>query len=219
MSSAAASAVFASVWITAAWVLLWIAVGLASLLALPVLLPTHVQADGGVEDLSLSGQVRVRWAWGLVTVVLSQERRVTLHLLGLRIWTFGPGHTERKPKPKKDTPKAQGRLQWLLRYRQTGLQLLKRLVRTLRLQLWLKGELGLGDPAATAVLHQLLEELNRLSVGVRVEVAPDWLDERVALDAALRARIWPAHIGLVLLAALTNRETRQMIRTAPRAGR
>lgn len=219
MSITAASAIFASVWITAAWVLLWIAVGLVSLGALLLGLPTHLRAAGGVEDSRLSGLVRARWAWGVVSVALSQGRGATLHLLGLRIWTFGPDKGERKAKREKETPRARGRLQWLLRHRQVGLRLLRRLLGTLRLQLRLQGELGLGDPADTALLHRLLLQLNGLSAALQVEVAPDWLDERVVLDGALRARIWPAHIGLVLLAALAKRETRQMIRTAPRAGR
>ncbi len=214
--------VFASAWTTVGWVVLWIAAALVALLGLAVILPMHLRATGAVDDLNLDGQVRVRWAWGVISVRLNADHGATLHVLGLRCWTFRADDDEKKKKEKKDKPKkprARGWLQWFLQYRHAGKRLLKRLIRTLRLQLQVQGELGLGDPASTALLNRFLWELNRASPSVNVQVDPDWLEERWQLDGELTARLWLAHLGLVLLAALFNREMRQMIRTVPRAGR
>ena len=210
--------VLASAWTTVGMVLLWIAAGLGTLLALLVLIPIHVRADGGVDDLSLTGQAHIRWAWGVLSVRMTPERGASVHLLGLRIWTLDRGEDDDdEPRPKKK--RARGWVQWLLQHRQTGLRFVKRMIRTLRLQMRLQGELGLGDPTATALLNRLLWQLNRMSPTVSVRVEPDWLNERVQLDGEVKARIWLAHMGLVLLGGLLHRETRQMIRTVPRAGR
>jgi hypothetical protein len=217
--SAGSTAVLASAWATLGWVLLWIGVGLATLLALFALLPVHLRAAGSVDDLRLAGQVRVRWAWGVISVRLRPDRGATLHLLGLRIWTFRRRDDAEPADEKPPRKRARGWLPWLAEHRHTGLRIGRRLVRTLRLQLALAGELGLGDPAATALLTRLLGELNRTSAAVRLQVEPNWLDERVQLDGEIRARIWLAHLGWVLAGALLRRETRQMIRTVPRAAR
>jgi hypothetical protein len=210
---------FASAATAVGMVLLWIVAVVGALLALGVLLPMHVRAAGSVDDLSLEGQARIRWAWGLVSVRLTQEQGVTLHLVGLRMWTFrrrGPKDTpDDEPKGRKKRTKES--TQWLLRHRLTALQLLKRLIRTLRLQLQVRGTLGLDDPAATALVTRGLANLLGASEAVSWQVEPDWLDERVLLNGEFRARIWLAHLGLVLLGGLLHRETRQMIRTAPRA--
>lgn len=213
--------IFASAWTTVGLVLLWIAAGLGALLTLLLLIPIHVRANGGVDDVSLTGRAKLRWAWGVISVRMIPSPCATLHLVGLRIWTFRGKGSDHTPDDEPRTPRKRAKrwFQWLLRHRHTGLRLAKRMIRTLRLQMRLQGELGLGDPAATALLNQLLWQLNRMSPSVSVQVEPDWLDERVQLDGEVEARIWLAHMGLVLLGGLLHRETRQMIRTVPRAGR
>jgi len=212
--------VLASAWTTAGVVLLWIVAAVGGLITLFVLVPIHLRAEGGVHDQSLEGQVWVRWAWGVLTVGMTPDRTTTVHLLGWRIWTFHQGGSKDKPdpEPKPKKKKAKGWLQWLAQHRQTGLQFVRRLIHTLRLQLQVRGELGLGDPARTALLSRLLWELNRVSPALSINVEPDWMEEHIGLDGALRARVWLAHLGLVLLGGLLNHETRRMIRTVPRAG-
>jgi len=208
---------FTSAVTTVGMVLLWIAAVLGALLALVVLVPLHIRAAGSVDDLTVEGQARIRWAWGVLSVRLTQEQGATLHLVGLRIWTFRKSTKEKKPKPPRE--RAKGSLQWLVKNRRAGLQLMKRLIRTLRLQLRVQGRLGLDDPAATALVNRALAHLLGSSRAVSWQVEPDWLDETVQLDGEFRARIWLAHLGLVLLGGLLHRETRQMLRTAPSAGR
>lgn len=219
MIPASCPVVLASAASTAGVVLLWIVALLGSLLVILLLVPIHLRAEGGVDDESLDGRVRIQWAWGVLSVRVTPAGVATLHFFGLRFWTLrkrGP-KDEADPAPKKE--RAKGQLRWFLKHRQTGLRFAKRLIRALRLQLQVRGELGLGDPASTALMNRLLWELNRTSPSVSFAVEPDWMEERVQLDGAIRARIWLAHIGLVLLGGLLNRETRQMLRTVPRAGR
>jgi len=217
--AAAPGLVLASAWTTGAMVLGWIAAGLGALVLLLLVIPIHVRAVGVVDDLHVAGRVRIRWAWGLISVHLRPKEGATLRVVGLKVWTFRGGGPKDEPEDEPKKNRAQGWLQWLRRHHQTILPLVKRLVRTLRLKIRLRGEVGLGDPAGTALVNRLVHEVSRAVPSVGLAVEPAWLEERIQLDGALQARIWLAHMGLVLVAGLAHRETRQMIRAVPRTGR
>jgi hypothetical protein len=208
--------VLGSVLSTIGLVLLWTLAAVLAVLLVLLIVPIHVRAEGGIHGMSLSGKAAIRWGWGLVSVRMAPGSGFTLHVLGIRIWTF-TGSDEPEPE-KPEEPKKKGRkgpgLRWFLEYRRHAWKLLKRLLDTLRLRLRVTGELGLGDPADTALLAALLGELERSQELVELEVQPDWLDETIELDGDLGARIWPIHIGLILLGALLRKDTRRMMRAA-----
>lgn len=224
---------------TVGTVLLWtVAVILGLLLALAllvVLLPFHARAVGTVEGLSARGEARISFGWVLLSVRL-RPGGASLYVLGLRLWTFRPSAEEAgeedeeaqaakeaekrakaEEKKKKRGKKKRPSIRALWRHRRTGWRLLRRLAATLRLRAEVRGVVGLGDPADTASLFQTLWILDGTLPGVRLDVTPDWLDERIELEGELRARLWLAHLGGVLLAALWKKDTRMLLR-AVRAG-
>jgi hypothetical protein len=202
-------------------VLLWVLAGVVSLVLLVVALPFHARAKGAVDGFSAEGQVRLSFAWIVLAVRITRER-ATLHLFGLRLWTFRPGRDdEDAPTPERDRKrkkKSRTSLRGLWGHRHTAWRLLGRVLRTLRLRIDVQGVVGLGDPADTASLFQALWALEGAIPAVRMDVAPDWLDETIQLEGEARARLWLAHLGGVLLAAYLKKDTRLLLRAAKAPG-
>ena len=202
-----------AIWSVLGTVMLWCGAIVAGLLLLLLLVPIQLRVRGDLRDATLSGQAEGRWGWGLVSVRIGADRTATLHLMGIRIYRLKP--RDRRPPPKPARARKRGGMKWLIQYRRVLWRLMARLAGTLRLQARITGELGLDDPAATALLVQLLWELNDRLERVTLEVHPDYLDETFSVAGEARALLWPLHVGLVLLGALLQRETREMLRAAP----
>ncbi len=240
---------FAGIAASVAWVLLWLLLGLLGLalaaLLLAVSLPLHLQATGAVADDALRGALGARWAWGVLALRWASDRRAgrpTLHLLGLRIWTFrgrrAPTEEDmakrkrKEKKEKKEKRRAKRRASaarraerrrargarrdrgWVWRHRETLWDLLRRLARSLRLRLRIKGAVGTGDPADTAALWSLRSALPAGGEAVRLEVEPDWLDTRLELQGCAGARLWGLSLVALVLGALLRRDTWRMLRDA-----
>jgi hypothetical protein len=197
---------------TVGWVLLWILVGLIGLILVLLLIPFHVRAAGQVDDSHWEGSLVARWAWGLVSL-RSEGSLPDLYLLGFRVYRFKKRPAKARPKPARRKRPRPG-LGTLLRHRRTAFALARRLVHALCLRLRLTGTVGLDDPADTAWLMQLLGRLNRSTPAVHVALEPDWLEERLAVQGAFSARIWPIQFALIGLGAYARRDTRLMLRAA-----
>lgn len=234
-------AAFAGIAASVAWGLLWILLGVLGLalavLLLAVSLPLHLQASGAVAADALRGALGARWAWGLLALRWASDRRAgrpTLHLLGLRVWTFRwrraptekdaakrKQHQEKRHEKKRasaahraERRRARDNRGWIWRHRGTLWDLLRRLARSLRLRLRIQGTLGTGDPADTAALWSLGSALPAGGEAVRLEVEPDWLDTRLELQGCAGARLWGLSLVALALGALLRRDTWRMLRDA-----
>jgi len=179
----------------------WIAAIVVAPLALAVIviaLPFQVRARGGVADGELSGAAAIAWAFGLAAVELRPGSAV-LRLAGIRAarlrgWR-APGGGRRRPGRERGRPDRAGRkgpvarLRGALAHRGHVLRMGRRLVRALHLRLRLRGRVGAADPADTATVAALVEAARRVP-GVELQVAVDWLDEVLELEADGSAWIW-----------------------------
>jgi len=212
------SATLLSIGAVIGWVLLGILATLLGLALLLLSLPFHLRAQGTLEADRADGEARLRWAWGVVSVRL-RPAGTTLHLLGLRIWTFRADR-DRKPRDHKDrdeaseAPRPRRRKGWMWAHRHTLGRLLRRFWGALRLRLHVSGVIGLGDPAETASLFQVLALLERQGPAVQVHITPEWLDEELWLQGWARARIWGLHLLGIGGVALLRKDTRTLIRAA-----
>jgi hypothetical protein len=198
---------------------------LGALLALLLLAPFHLRAEGAVGEDGAAGALQVRWGPGLAAVRLSSTA-------GLEAWIFGlplPGLgaamrrlRRRKPSPRKEprpakkqprTPKERAPRRALLGHRRSLATMAARLARPLRLRARISGRLGTGDPADTAALAGLCRAVERLP-GVELRLELDWIDEVVELEGALSARIWIVHLLGAALSLLPSREHRAALRAA-----
>jgi hypothetical protein len=180
--------------------------------AAAVLIPIHVRAAGTVRDDELSGELWARWGWGLVGLRLGWERGAELELLGRRVRGLGRAEkTEKKSKKKKKKAKKR---QWRALDPRVVARMLRRVLAGLHARLSAEGCVGLGDPADTAVLFEVLRWAQPPWDGIRLQVEPDYLEAVVELDAALSARVWPAEFGIIFLGFLIDPQTRRVLRAA-----
>ena len=204
------------------------------LVAIPLLLlgvPFHARVAGSVHDEDLAGAARFDWGWGLFAVTASFSRGVELRLLGLRVWRFRfarkTGEQKRKAKEageaKKKAKAAQkagephekqekkGRLGAPLRHRGRIIGWAVDLLRALRPRLRARGQLGLDDPADTAVLFNALAALAALP-GVELDVDADWAGDALDLEVEAELRVWLVHLVAVALLLLAKRENRLVLK-------
>ena len=202
-------------------VLSWFFIILGILLALLVLVPVHFRAGGWVEDSDFGGGLMVAWGFGLLSVRASRGQPLSLHLFGFRVAHLRGDRDDdrereprkdkpRKDKPRKDKPRKDKRrrgLGWAWRAR----GVFARLLRTLHLRGRLRGAVGTGDPADTALLGAVLHAVTGSLPTVDVAIHPDYLDARLELEGQVRGRLWLLETAVVALACLARRDTRRLL--------
>ncbi len=162
-----------------------------------------------------------QWAWGVLSVKATTDRGVALQMFGIPIHRLGrtrgappeaqvPAQKPEAEKPER-APKRKRPLLSALRRLGPLLRMARSLARTLHLRLRVTGTLGMGDPADTAFLAGLAGTLGGLP-GVALDVAWEWVDEEIDLEAEGSARIWIAHLLAVATALLLVRENRTVLR-------
>jgi hypothetical protein len=213
------------------YVILWVLAALFGLLMLVVVVPIHLRGRGSVKGLAADGAVEVRWGWGFFKVTASRRALGEVRLLGLPIWRYraksaaekqrekekkkakkrNKKHQTKEKKPKKEQTsgslKALGA--WL--NRKALLELLRRVLVTLRVRLAIEGRLGLGDPADTALAVTAIRQLDARIKYVCLQVAPEYEQDVLDLRAAFFGRFWLLHIAVVFVVALFNRDIRRAL--------
>lgn len=209
-------------------VLGWTLLALLALLALIIALPLDLQARGEVDSeaeeprlpLAAAASLRGIWGWGLLSVGWGTEAGGEVRVLGVRVARFQGGADDEKKKEKKAKKRAKKKEgmegkkygpRWAMRHRHTMLSLLGRFVRALRLRLALGGALGLGDPADTVMLVELLRLAEQQLPGADLDIEVDYLDEILVLEGMVSGRIWLLHLAGIALWALRRRDVRLML--------
>jgi hypothetical protein len=124
-----------------------------------------------------------------------------------------------KEKEKKSKAKGAGKVgrsfdalsKW--RHRKALLELIRRMLGTLRLSLEVEGRLGLGDPADTAITVTIIRQLDIRMSHVRLLIQPDYEQDVLDLDGGFSGRLWLIHIAFVFVAALFDRDIRRAMAT------
>jgi hypothetical protein len=193
-------------------VLAWIGAGLGLALSLVLLVPFGLRAKGRVGEDDLCGSVEVRWLFGLLAVRATTEGRSGVYIAGRRVSGLPRRRAERAEEPQVEEKVRSGRgLRWLLRSRRGLSRAARRLLAALHLRLELRGRVGIGDPADTALVAPLCAQLGRLP-GVSLHLTWCWVDEVLDLEGCASARVWLAQLlGLGLL-LLFSGDVRRMLR-------
>ncbi len=197
-------------------VLLSIVLGLLGLLLLVTLVPFQAQASASIHEASLTGAAGVEWGWGLFAFQISSERGLAFRVLGISVPRLWKRHRhdareERRRKKRAREPRKRKRSRLALWQGRALLRMVARLAPALRLRLRVKGTVGTGDPADTALLAGLAQLMDGVS-GVELDLGWEWLDEQLDLDAEGSARIWIAQLLCVTAALLWVRENRAALR-------
>lgn len=195
-------------------ILLWILAIVGIILALVLLVPVHVRAQGQVKGLSAFGWARVRWGFGFISIKANPQTGVALYWLGLRVWRFKmKGHKDPKPE-KKEEKKPEKGFGWFWRNRRMHSWMAGRMYRTLHLKGKISGTVGLGDPADMAWLWMFLWQLEGRVPGLNLLVECNWQDEELDLNGDIRAWVWPLQVLLVAAFTFLRRDVRRARRSA-----
>ena len=201
-------------------ILLWIGIGLGSILGLLLFVPLHLRAEGRIEGLSGSGRVRARWGWFVLIFDLASGSGARLRLFGLTLSRFkgraqpsrASGQKKKKKEKKKEKKKPGGGFGHFWRKRKTLLRLALRILATLHPRGRLQGVVGLDDPADTAWLDLALWQLRGRWQTFEVDVSCDFTDEALELDGEFKAWIWPIQVLFVGLLLMLNKRNRRALR-------
>lgn len=204
---------------TALLIVAYVLLALLALVALVVALPFHARARAEANEAALAGQLRVTWAWGVVSVRASGERGPALYVLGLRLARLSSAadtadKKRRKPKQAKDQAPAGARARWARQHRRYLMDVAGRMWRALRIRLHAQGVLGLDDPADTFVLFELLHQLERVP-GVQLDLRRDYFDDTMDVEVELRGRVWLPGFAALALTLLVKPETWRVLRARP----
>lgn len=200
-------------------ILAWIGIVLGALLGLLLLVPLHACVRGRASGLWGTGHVRVSWAWFVLVLRIAPGEGGRMRLLGIPVGRFDlrrhdrdeapvDGDAAKKPDKHKLGPSA--RKMWASR--RVLWRALMRLVGTLHLRGRLAGQLGLGDPADTAMLELALGQLRDRVRAVEWRVECDYMDEVLELEGEVRSWIWPVQVAVVILVTMLDRDVRRALR-------
>lgn len=201
-------------------VLVWLLIIVGTLLLLVVLMPLGLRASGAVgmdAPWGVTGELNVRWAWGLLGVRVARGEGAQLLLLGFGVARVRGAASEEKREKKKEKKRARkerkkGRrrkrgVRWALGNR----RLFARLLRGLHLRGALRGTIGLGDPADTADVALLVRPVVEWLPWVEARLDWDYVDEVLDLEGTIQARIWPAELVAVFVTALVRGRSRRAL--------
>jgi hypothetical protein len=203
----------------------WILALLGGVLLLLIVVPIHLRASGELclEPWTGEAQLEARWAWGLLAFRLGYPEGAGLFMFGRRVKRIEPPSEEEKQKKKaqkkekkeQQQQKKKGKkrgLGWFLRHRRTMFRAAGRLLRTLGPEARIRGTVGLGDPADTAVLLQAVWLADRVVPGLVLELQPDYVEDVLELQGRARLRVWLLYTLAVAVALLFRRDTWAMLR-------
>jgi hypothetical protein len=216
-------------------IFLWLLAIVAGLLLVLFVVPFSAGLRGWVNGLSGEGQLEVRWGFGFLSVQAALPGGFALRLLGLPIVRRTFAQMAPKPKSeeerareaqKKADKKAVQKVQkkgkkkarkqagkgFKLAYARPLLALAVRVLKSVRLRGWVAGMVGVGDPAETAAIAALLNQLNRADGRFTMDVTPDWIDEMLDIQGDVRLCFWLPRTVFVVMLIIVDRKARRLLR-------
>ncbi|MFO0745991.1 MAG: hypothetical protein U1F43_09995 [Myxococcota bacterium] len=207
----------------------WILLALAALLALLLVMPLRLRAEGAVDDEGWDGSARIAWAFGFLSLHADVDG-MAFRIIGIpimrRSWDDAarraaarkakalskpPKKKAAKPKPPRE-PRARRGLRWFLSHRGLLAKVAGRYVRALHLRGGVDGVVGMPDPSQTASVFQVLAALDALLPDGMLDVQVDWVEEVLDLEGRLGAWLWPLEVVVISLALVLDRKTWRALR-------
>ncbi len=196
------------------WIVLLFALGVS--IALALMLPIEMRAEGTAGERALGGSVEFRWR-GLVRVRMGSELGGAVDVLGLPVIRRPGGFGRAKKTP--DEPK-EHKASWrprLGRFFASDLgvstAMVRRALGALHPRVHVSGTVGLSDPADTATMLAVARLIDR--GGPRwfaLDIRDDLLEETTQLEGRATIRITLAEVVWIALVWVLRSDTRRVLR-------
>jgi hypothetical protein len=177
-----------------------------------LIVPWRIRLNGWVDDQKgVDYTASLDWGLGAIQVVNTMNQKWALHLFGAPVAYFSelPKFKKKKKKDKKPPRAIAGVIK---RHRQTIIHILGRMTRAAFIKGHLVGNIGLSDPADTALIALFLHLIKQPSERFNLRLTCVYDEDVVHIHANLQATLI---IGYLLLTAgmlLIERPTRMMLR-------
>lgn len=203
-------------------ILAWTGIVLGALVGLVLFVPLSARARGRLSGLWGTGHVLVSWGWFVLVLRMAPGEGVRIRFFGIPVWRH-KGHSRDEAEEGQDEASEDGKAKakkrkqgpsagHLWRNRRVLWWALLRLVRTLHLRGRLAGQVGLDDPADTAMVDLALGQLRERVRAVDWRVACDYADEVLEIQGEVRMWVWPIQVACVALATWLRRDVRRALR-------
>jgi len=197
----------------------WIGIGFAAFLIGLLVIPIRIFAKGSVDERrGLNYWFVVNWAFGVLSLRAITAGPVEIYLFGLRLGRIPLKFKKNKQSRSQEEKKKASSLAWLQWTRGNFSNInhiLGRFARAGFLQGHLAGEIGLADPADTAMIGQLTRLVRIDSPRFKLFLTTVYAYETMDIKAQVRATLVIAYLGLVALGLFLDRRIRLMLRGLP----
>lgn len=197
-------------------IFIWVLCGVAGLLLALLVIPFRIALEGKANDQQGTDfRLVIDWAMGLVCFKAVKGHPLSIYLAGLRVWRVSPTPGKKKKGSKKRRPNPRTLIRWAIHHFDRIRFILNRFLSASGLRGYLRGQIGLSDPADTAKIHMFSNIFNRQSKHFKVAIRCRYDEEIVDLKAGLQARLIVGYWGLIALELLFDKQNRIMLRSLP----
>ncbi len=209
-------------------IVLWLLAITGGLIVLLLVVPFEIGGKGWLNGLAGGGEAGFVWGFGFLSMRVASEGDVELRIVGLRVYSTTVAELrERQESPEKAEKKAAKKAKKAARrdakkQRKGGFRLshvrpllgvVVRVLKSVRLRGWIAGMVGTGDPAETAAVAALLEQLNGQGGEFELMISPNWVDEVLDVQGDVRLGFWLPRMAQVAILILLDRESRTVLRS------
>jgi len=199
----------------------WIGITIALFLLGLLVIPIRVFGVGLVHDQKgIDYQLIINWAFGVLSVRAVTGRPIEIYFLGICLGRM-PLKTEKMKKTdgtaekKKVSPWAW--LQWTRGNFTNINHIISRFAHAGKLQGYLYAEIGLAEPADTAMIGQLARLIRIEGRRFNLLTTTVYAYETINIRAQVRSTLIIAYLGWVVLGLFLEKRIRLMLRGVPKS--
>lgn len=161
-----------------------------------LLVPMDFALWGVFTDARVDARIDASWGRGVARARVTPTDGVTVKVFGRTV-----RRTARREAAHRAAARAPSRHRaWRWSDARLAWRVARRVLRSLRVRAHVRGRLGTGDPAHTAMVHGLLVAARALLRGLDTSsLRVDWTAPAVDLEGRLEARLWPAAIAWIVV--------------------
>lgn len=197
----------------------WIGFGIAILLLGLLVIPIGISVIGSINDREgLDYLLSIKWAFGVLTLRAITARPIEIYLLGIYLGRI-PLKIKKDPSDIKAEKKKASSWDWLqwTRGNFTNINyILSRFARAGKLQGHIFGEIGLVEPADTAMIDHLTRLVWIDGRRFSLNIMTVYEYETINIKAQIRSTLVIGYLGLVALGLILDKRIREMLRGVPK---